>query len=161
MASLEFGRMLSVGTIDYEDRFCTSRKGGIGGSITLPDTAWWRLQLPVENNDGWPFVYFLAQTGVENTPFTLEGLHFWQFRQLLVQRSVLWSEGPDYWMLANEWVCPRSWTHGEYVNKALTQVSSASSKQKWKYGPYGRSTVVRELTTLELSFSYSVSVWVL
>ena len=68
-----------------------------------------------------------AQTGVENAPFTLYGLHFWHFRQRLVWRNVLWSEGPDY----NEWVWPRSWTHRECVNKALTQVSSASSKQKW------------------------------
>ena len=52
-----------------------------------------------------------------------------------VWRSALWSEGPDKWMLANEWVWPRSWTQRECVNKALTQVSSASSKHKWKCGP--------------------------
>ena len=63
--------MLSVGTICYEVRFCASRKGAIGGSIALPDSAWWWLQLPVEkpwSMTGGPFV---AQTGVENTPFTL------------------------------------------------------------------------------------------
>ena len=31
MASSDFGRMLSVGTICLEDRFCASKKGGIGG----------------------------------------------------------------------------------------------------------------------------------
>ena len=41
---------------------------------------------------GGPFLCFLAQAGVENAPFILYGLHFWQFRQFLVQRSVLWTE---------------------------------------------------------------------
>ena len=27
----DFGRMLSVGAIRFEDRFCTSKKGGVGG----------------------------------------------------------------------------------------------------------------------------------
>ena len=31
MASSDFGRMLSVVTIRFEDRFCTSKKGGIWG----------------------------------------------------------------------------------------------------------------------------------
>ena len=30
MASSKFGCMLSVGGISFEDRFCTSKKGGIG-----------------------------------------------------------------------------------------------------------------------------------
>ena len=42
--------------------------GEVGGSSTLPDSAWRRLQLPVEKpwsmTDGM-FVCFLAQTGVE------------------------------------------------------------------------------------------------
>ena len=74
-------------------------QGEVGGYTALPDSAWWWLQLPVEKPSsmtGGPFVCFLAQTGIENAPFTLQGLHFWHFRQLLVQRSVLWSEGPDY-----------------------------------------------------------------
>ena len=29
-SSCNFGRMLSVGTIRFEDRFCASKKGGIG-----------------------------------------------------------------------------------------------------------------------------------
>ena len=31
MASSDFGRMLSVGAICFEDKFCASEKGGIGG----------------------------------------------------------------------------------------------------------------------------------
>ena len=49
-------------------------QGEMGGSTTLPDRAWWWLKLPVEkpwSMTGGPFVRFLAQTGVENAPFTL------------------------------------------------------------------------------------------
>ena len=49
-------------------------EGEVGGSTTLPDSAWWQLQLPVEkpwSMAGGPFVCFLVQTGVENAPFTL------------------------------------------------------------------------------------------
>ena len=45
----------------------------VGGSTALPDSACWRLQLPVEkpwSMTGGPFVCFLAQTGVENALFT-------------------------------------------------------------------------------------------
>ena len=94
--------MLSVGAICFEDRFCASRKvgqGEVGGSTPLVDSAWRLLQLPVEklwSMPGGPFVCFPAQTGVENASFTLQGLYFWQFRQPLLWRSVLWSEDPDY-----------------------------------------------------------------
>ena len=75
--SSDFGCILSVGAIRFEDRFCASRKGGTGGgdeSTALPDSAWWQLNLPVEkpwSMTGGPFVCFLAQTGVENASFTL------------------------------------------------------------------------------------------
>ena len=49
-------------------------QGEVGGCTTLADTAWRPLQLPVEkpwSMPGGPFVSFLAQTGVENAPFTL------------------------------------------------------------------------------------------
>ena len=69
-----------------------------GGCTTLADSAWRLLQLAIERTwsvlDG-PFC-FLVQTTVENGLFTFKGLHFWLFRQLLVWRSVLWLEGPDY-----------------------------------------------------------------
>ena len=71
MASSHFGRMLSVGTIRFEEGV---GQGEVGGSTALPDSAWWQLQLPVEkpwSMTGGPFVCFLAQTGVENAPFTL------------------------------------------------------------------------------------------
>ena len=74
-------------------------QGEVGGCTALAYSAWRLLQLPVENPwsmPGGPFVCPLAQTDVENAPSTLYGLHFWYFRQLLVRRSVLWSEGPDY-----------------------------------------------------------------
>ena len=82
MASSDFRRMLSVGATRFEDRLCASRKGGTGGGgplwltvhgTHLADSAWRRLQLPVEkpwSMPGGPFVCFLAQTGVENAPFT-------------------------------------------------------------------------------------------
>ena len=49
-------------------------QGEVGGCTTLADSAWRRLQLPVEkpwSMPGGPFVCFLAQTGVENASFTL------------------------------------------------------------------------------------------
>ena len=49
-------------------------QGEMGGSTALPDSEWWQLQLSVEkpwSMTGGPFVCFLAQTGVENAPFTL------------------------------------------------------------------------------------------
>ena len=69
----------------------------MGGCTALADSAWRPLQLPVLEKPwslpGGPFVCLLAQTGVENAPFTLYELHFWDFRQPLVQRSVLCLEG--------------------------------------------------------------------
>ena len=62
MESSDFGCMLSVGAIRFEDRFCASRKGGkgeVGGCTALADSAWRRLQLPVEkpwSMPGEPFV---------------------------------------------------------------------------------------------------------
>ena len=46
-------------------------QGKVDGSTALSVSAWWQLQLPVEKPwsvTGGPFV---AQTGVENAPFTL------------------------------------------------------------------------------------------
>ena len=74
-------------------------QGEVGGCTALAESGWWQLQRPVEkpwSMPGGPFVYFLAQTSVENALFTLYRTHFRHFRQLLVRRSVLWSEGPDY-----------------------------------------------------------------
>ena len=49
-------------------------QGEVGGCTSLGDSAWRLLQLAVEkpwSTPGGPFVCFLAQTGVENAPFTL------------------------------------------------------------------------------------------
>ena len=74
--SSDFGRMLSVGVIRFEDRFCASRKGGTGGGgwTFLCDSAWWQLQLAIEKPKsalGGLLACFFAQTGVENAQFTL------------------------------------------------------------------------------------------
>ena len=69
--------MLSVGAIRFEDRFCASRKGDTrGGEVSgchpEGDSAWQLLQLAVEkpwSMPGGPSFCFLAQTGLENTPF--------------------------------------------------------------------------------------------
>ena len=53
--------------------------GEVGGCHLEGDSAWWLLQLAVEKPwsvPGGPLVCFLAQTGIENASFTLEGLHF-------------------------------------------------------------------------------------
>ena len=72
-------------------------QGEVGGCTALGESAWQLLQ-PWSMPSG-PFVCLLAQTGIENAPFTLYRLNFWHFRQLLVRRSILWSGGPDYWTL--------------------------------------------------------------
>ena len=49
-------------------------QGEVGGYTALPDSACGQLQLPVEKPwsiTGGPFVCSLAQTGIENAPFTL------------------------------------------------------------------------------------------
>ena len=49
-------------------------QGEVGGCTALADSAWRWLQLPVEKPWSMPgglFVCFLAQTGVENAPFTV------------------------------------------------------------------------------------------
>ena len=49
-------------------------QGEVGGCTALGGSTWRLLQLAVEkpwSAPGGPFVCFLAQTGVENPPFTL------------------------------------------------------------------------------------------
>ena len=71
-------RSYSVGAIHFEDRFCASRKGRIGGggkaySHEVPCT-WWLSWLNVKKP--WsalagPFLSFSAQMAVETTPLPL------------------------------------------------------------------------------------------
>ena len=74
MASSDFGCMLSVGAIHFDDMFCAREgQGKVGGCTPLSDSAWRLLQLAVEkpwSMLGGPFVCSLAQMGVENAPFT-------------------------------------------------------------------------------------------
>ena len=66
MTPSDFGRMLPVGAICFEDRFCASTKcetGEVGGCTPLGDSAWRLLQLAVQKPwslPGGPFVCFLA-----------------------------------------------------------------------------------------------------
>ena len=58
----------------YQLAQSVSRKGGTGECTPLGDSAWRLLQLAVEkpwSAPGGPFACLLAQTGVENAPFTL------------------------------------------------------------------------------------------
>ena len=138
MASSDFGHMLSVGAIRFEDRFCSSKKGrwagfqhGVPCTWQLP---WLAVEKPWSALVG-PFLTLLAQTGSETTPLPLYRHHFWTCRQHSVRWSMRWSESPDHWKLAYEWVWLGSWTQRDCVKEALAQVSSASSKQKLKYKP--------------------------
>ena len=80
MASSDFGRMLSVGAICFEDRFCASKKGGIGGGGRV--SAWGAVHMagavhiaaalagckkPWSALAG-PFLTLSAQTGLGTTP---------------------------------------------------------------------------------------------
>ena len=59
LASSDFGRMLSVGAIRFEDRFCASRKGRTGGGGCVYRSAWQRMVAVAAAcrkalvNDGW------------------------------------------------------------------------------------------------------------
>ena len=75
---------LSVGTIQFKDCFCTSRKSGIEGGGWAYQThahahgtcLGWAVE--------WPWLSLLtllAQTGVEITLLPLEEHHFWYCRQ--------------------------------------------------------------------------------
>ena len=78
-----FGCMLSVGTIHFEDRFCASKKGGMGevdGHIQdMPCT--WRLPwLPVEQtalvSTGWTISHLGSTNGCKNHSSLLVGASF-------------------------------------------------------------------------------------
>ena len=77
MASSDFGCMLSVGGIRFEDRFCASKKGGIGGGGWVHRGVPYTWQLPLlTSEEPWsavagPFLALLAQTGSGTTPLAL------------------------------------------------------------------------------------------
>ena len=69
MASSDFGRMLSVGAIRFEDRFCASRKGGIGGGGWVHRSAWQHMVAVAAAcrkalvNDGWAICLLSCTNG--------------------------------------------------------------------------------------------------
>ena len=65
MASSDFGRMLSVGAICFEDMFCASKKGGIGGDGWVQP---WLATEELWSAVAGPFFTLLAQTGSGTTP---------------------------------------------------------------------------------------------
>jgi len=71
MASSDFGRTLSVGAIRFEDRFCASKKGGIGGGGWVHPGVPCTWQLPwLAREEPWsavagPFFTLLAQRAQE------------------------------------------------------------------------------------------------
>ena len=72
-----FGRMLSVDALRFEDEFCTSKKGGIGGGgwVHRELTCTWQLPWLVVEKPwlvlAWPFLSFLTQTGIDKAPLPL------------------------------------------------------------------------------------------
>ena len=77
MASSDFGRMLSVGAIRFEARFCASKKVGMGkvggfqhGVPCTWQLPWLAVEKPWSALAG-PFLTLLAQTGSGTTPLPL------------------------------------------------------------------------------------------
>ena len=68
--------MLSVGAIHFEDRFCTSKKGGIGGGgrVSVRDAVHMAAGLAdCRSALAWAFLSLLTQMGVDKAP-----LHFYE-----------------------------------------------------------------------------------
>ena len=70
MASSDFGRMLSVGAIRFEDRFCASKKGGIGGGGWVHPGVLCTWQLPwLAREEPWSAVtisHLVSTNGLSN-----------------------------------------------------------------------------------------------
>ena len=79
MASSDFGGMLSVGAIHFEDKFCASRKvgqGEAGGCTALDDSTWWLLQLAIEEclvTTGWSILLLSCTNECRKRSFHLVG----------------------------------------------------------------------------------------
>ena len=82
MASSDFGRMLSIGAMCFEDRFCASKKGGIGGSgraysshamHMLAALAGSRMALV---SIGWTISHLVSTNGCRNHSSPLVGAPF-------------------------------------------------------------------------------------
>ena len=132
-SSCNFGRMLSVGAIRFEDRFCTSKQGGIGGAHIHDMPCTWRLSwLSVERP--WSALVIsldFSTNRCRNRSYPLQGYHFWHCRQFLVTEVfAAWRVLTIVSSLMSGW--------DEVMNpqenwwKPMAQVSSVSSQQKWK-----------------------------
>ena len=81
--SCNFGRTLSVGAICFEDRFCASKKGGIGGGGRVSPRSAVHMTAALTDcrkalvstglvlcghTPFWPFLSFLTQMGVNKAP---------------------------------------------------------------------------------------------
>ena len=102
--------MLSVGAIHFEDRFCASKKGGIGGGGRVSAQGAVRMAAALAGcrkalvGTGLSISLPFATNGRrQGSPAPFYELHFWHCRQLSVGRSIHRSEGPDHCKLANEW----------------------------------------------------------
>ena len=84
----------------FEDRFCASKKGGIGGGgrVSAQGAVHMAAALAGCRN----------LFDVDKAPLPFYELNFWHCRQLSIGRSIHWSEGPDHCKLANEWAWQRS-----------------------------------------------------
>ena len=69
MALSDFSRVLSVGAIRFEDRFCASKKGGIGGGGHV--SAWSAVHMVAWSALAGPFFTLLPKTGSGTTPLQL------------------------------------------------------------------------------------------
>ena len=80
-------------------------RGEVGRCHPEGDSAWQLLQLAIEkpwSMAGLPVLLLSCTNEYRKRSFHLVGTSFLAFMQLLVRRSVHWSEHPDYWMLGNE-----------------------------------------------------------
>ena len=72
--SCNFGRVLSVGAIRFKNRFCASKKGGIGGGgrVSARDAVHIAAALAgcrkPWSSLAWAFLSFLTQTGIDKVP---------------------------------------------------------------------------------------------
>ena len=74
--------MLLVGAICFEDRFCASKKGGIGGGGQVSAQGAVHMAAALAGcrkllvGTGWAFLSLLTQTGVDKAPLPFLGAPF-------------------------------------------------------------------------------------
>ena len=86
LTSPEFGHMLSVGAIHFEDRFCASKKGGIRGGGRVP--AWSNMHITATLasyrialvGTGWTISHLVSTNRLRNHSSPLVGAPFFDLR---------------------------------------------------------------------------------